>query len=139
MGKRLLPAHGFGGGREDGGHAHPLAFPIHLEFQGSAGRMLVESAADVDHDGRLDLYAAKGEEASSGSYHADNCGPSLYGGFTIIRSYDRIEGSDWPGIKNRIKDELRRFIFEKIKRNPMILPVIVEGLAYTLSVIAASQ
>ena len=44
----------------------------------------------------------------------------------IISSYERIEGSDWPGIKNRIKDELRRFIFEKIKRNPMILPVIVD-------------
>ncbi len=44
----------------------------------------------------------------------------------IIKSYDRIEGSDWPGIKNRIKDELRRYIFEKIKRNPMILPVIVD-------------
>ena len=42
----------------------------------------------------------------------------------IISSYERIEGSDWPSIKNRIKDELRRFIFEKIKRNPMILPVI---------------
>ncbi len=45
---------------------------------------------------------------------------------TIIRSYDRIEGSDWPSIKNRIKDELRRYIYEKIKRNPMILPVIVD-------------
>lgn len=44
----------------------------------------------------------------------------------IIKSYDRIEGNDWPGIKNRIKDELRRFIYEKIKRNPMILPVIVD-------------
>ena len=42
----------------------------------------------------------------------------------IISSYERIEGSDWPSIKNRIKDE--RFIFEKIKRNPMILPVIVD-------------
>lgn len=44
----------------------------------------------------------------------------------IINSYERIEGNDWPGIKNRIKDELRRFIYEKIKRNPMILPVIVD-------------
>ena len=44
----------------------------------------------------------------------------------IISSYERIEGSDWPSIKNRIKDELRRFIFDKIKRNPMILPVIVD-------------
>ncbi len=45
---------------------------------------------------------------------------------TIILSYGRIDGSDWPAIKNRIKDELRRFIYEKIKRNPMILPIIVD-------------
>ncbi|NLW20141.1 MAG: ribonuclease J [Clostridiales bacterium] len=44
----------------------------------------------------------------------------------IIDSYERISGSDWPAIKNRIKDELRRFLNEKIKRNPMILPVIVD-------------
>ena len=45
---------------------------------------------------------------------------------TIVAGYGRIEGSDWPSIKNRIKDELHRFIFEKIKRNPMILPIIVD-------------
>ena len=44
----------------------------------------------------------------------------------IINSYSRIEGSDWPSIKNRIKDELHRYIYEKIKRNPMILPIIVD-------------
>lgn len=44
----------------------------------------------------------------------------------IILSYGRIEGSDWPAVKNRIKDELHRFIYEKIKRNPMILPIIVD-------------
>ena len=44
----------------------------------------------------------------------------------IILSYGRIDGSDWPTIKNRIKDELHRFIYEKIKRNPMILPIIVD-------------
>ena len=44
----------------------------------------------------------------------------------IIASYGRIGGSDWPSIKNRIKDELHRYIYEKIKRNPMILPIIVD-------------
>jgi ribonuclease J len=44
----------------------------------------------------------------------------------LIESYENIEGGDWPSIKNRIKDELRRYIYEKIKRNPMILPVIVD-------------
>ena len=31
-----------------------------------------------------------------------------------------------PALKNRIKDELHRYIYEKIKRNPMILPIIVD-------------
>ena len=44
----------------------------------------------------------------------------------IILSYGRIDGTDWPIIKNRIKDELHRFIYDKIKRNPMILPIIVD-------------
>jgi homoserine kinase len=35
--------------------------------------------------------AAKGEQASSGSYHADNVSPSLLGGFTIIISYDPLD------------------------------------------------
>ncbi|HOQ63761.1 MAG TPA: ribonuclease J, partial [Clostridia bacterium] len=45
---------------------------------------------------------------------------------SIIDSYEHISSSDWPVIKNRIKDELRRFLNDKIKRNPMILPVIVD-------------
>ena len=44
----------------------------------------------------------------------------------IIYSYGRIESSDWPQIKTRIKEEVHRFIFEKMKRNPMVLPVIVD-------------
>ncbi len=44
----------------------------------------------------------------------------------IIDSYEQIDGSDWPAIKNRIKDDLRRYFNDKIKRNPMILPVIVD-------------
>ncbi len=44
----------------------------------------------------------------------------------IIDSYEQIQGSDWPVIKNRIKDELRRYLNDKIKRNPMVLPVIVD-------------
>jgi homoserine kinase len=39
----------------------------------------------------LALCAALGEQASSGTLHADNVAPSLYGGFTIIRSYDPLD------------------------------------------------
>lgn len=45
---------------------------------------------------------------------------------SILLSAGKLEGEEWPALKNRIKDELHRFIYEKIKRNPMILPIIVE-------------
>ncbi|HSW50898.1 MAG TPA: homoserine kinase, partial [Bryobacteraceae bacterium] len=53
-----------------------------------AANLFLDKPLDMEH---LLFAAAKGEEASSGSFHADNCGPSLYGGFTIIRSYDPLE------------------------------------------------
>jgi homoserine kinase len=39
----------------------------------------------------LAICAAIGEQASSGTLHADNVAPSLFGGFTIIRSYDPLD------------------------------------------------
>lgn len=37
-----------------------------------------------------------------------------------------LSGENWPDLKNTIKDELHRYIFERIKRNPMILPIILD-------------
>lgn len=34
--------------------------------------------------------------------------------------------TEWGTIKSQVKDSLRKFIFEKTKRNPMILPIIME-------------
>jgi ribonuclease J len=34
--------------------------------------------------------------------------------------------TDWATLKSNIRDGLRGFIYEKIKRNPMILPIIME-------------
>ena len=45
---------------------------------------------------------------------------------SMLLSSGKLDGDEWPALKNRIKDELHRFIYEKIKRNPMILPIIVE-------------
>ncbi len=38
-----------------------------------------------------------------------------------------LAGENWPDLKNTIKDEVHRFIFEKIKRDPMILPIILDA------------
>ena len=43
-----------------------------------------------------------------------------------ILAENNLQGDNWPDLKNLIKDEVHRFIFEKIKRNPMILPIILD-------------
>lgn len=53
-----------------------------------AANLMLETPYPVE---KLVYCAALGEEASSGSRHADNAGPALLGGFTIIRSYEPME------------------------------------------------
>ena len=43
-----------------------------------------------------------------------------------ILAKSSLDGDNWPELKNIIKDEVHRFIFDKIKRNPMILPIILD-------------
>ena len=43
-----------------------------------------------------------------------------------ILSSNSLAGDNWPNLKNLIKDEVHNYIFEKIKRNPMILPIILD-------------
>lgn len=37
------------------------------------------------------ICAAKAEQGTSGSFHADNVGPSVMGGFTIVKNYEPFE------------------------------------------------
>ncbi|HOJ10230.1 MAG TPA: ribonuclease J [Clostridiales bacterium] len=39
---------------------------------------------------------------------------------------DDKKKTDWSTVKNIIKDDLRNFLYEKTKRKPMILPIIME-------------
>ena len=43
-----------------------------------------------------------------------------------ILANNSLDGENWPELKNIIKDEVHCFIFDKIKRNPMILPIILD-------------
>ena len=43
-----------------------------------------------------------------------------------ILANSSLAGDDWPDLKNRIKDDVHQFIFDRIKRNPMILPIILD-------------
>lgn len=47
----------------------------------------------------------------------------------ILKVFERCENKnikEWAYIKNTIKDELRDYLYVKTKRNPMILPILME-------------
>lgn len=47
----------------------------------------------------------------------------------VIKSVDHCRNQnikDWSSIKSAIRDDLRNFIFKKTRRNPMILPIIMD-------------
>ena len=43
-----------------------------------------------------------------------------------IRSCEEQGIRDWSTIKSTVRDNLRDYIFTKTKRNPMIIPIIME-------------
>ena len=43
-----------------------------------------------------------------------------------VRNMEAQGISDWTTIKSTLKDNLRDYIFQKTKRNPMLLPIIME-------------
>jgi len=44
----------------------------------------------------------------------------------VEEALDKSEGTKWIQLKNVIRDTLREFVWQKTKRSPMILPVIME-------------
>lgn len=44
----------------------------------------------------------------------------------VLKECEKKKITDWATLKSRIRDALRGFLYEKIKRNPMILPIIME-------------
>lgn len=44
----------------------------------------------------------------------------------VLTECEKNKITDWATLKSSIKDALRNFLYEKIKRNPMILPIIME-------------
>ncbi|SHH40272.1 ribonuclease J [Clostridium collagenovorans DSM 3089] len=44
----------------------------------------------------------------------------------VLKDCENKKIKEWATIKSSVKDVLRNFLYEKTKRNPMILPIIVE-------------
>lgn len=44
----------------------------------------------------------------------------------VLQECEKNQITDWSTLKSNTKDALRNYLYEKIKRNPMILPIIME-------------
>jgi len=45
---------------------------------------------------------------------------------SVLRNCEERQITDWATLKSKMRDELREFLYEKTKRKPMILPIIME-------------
>ncbi len=43
-----------------------------------------------------------------------------------IEAFGPIDSSEWNHLKNDVRESVQRYVYDAIKRNPMILPIIVE-------------
>ncbi|MFT4669033.1 MAG: homoserine kinase [Flavobacteriaceae bacterium] len=73
----------------------------------------------------LTHYGMKGEALASGSEHADNVAPSVFGGFTLITSYTPLNIVSLPVPKNLFVTIIRPHIEIKTKESRAALPINV--------------
>ena len=45
---------------------------------------------------------------------------------SVLRDCEERQITDWATLKSKMRDQLREFLYEKTKRKPMILPIIME-------------
>ncbi|MDO5716432.1 MAG: ribonuclease J [Tissierellia bacterium] len=108
---------------------------------GDVGNIVLRDRKHLSEDGLIVVVMAINEE-----YNEIMAGPDIFSrGFVyekenedlleealqhvrkVVRRFtDKEEMTDINTMRNTIRDELRKFIYNKIKRNPMILPIIME-------------
>lgn len=68
-------------------------------------------------------FAMKGEALASGSEHADNIAPAIFGGFTLVRSVNPLEILELPSPKNLYAVIIHPQIEIKTSESRAILPL----------------
>lgn len=44
----------------------------------------------------------------------------------MIYDYYDVKGRDWNTVKSKLRDEISHLMYEKTKRSPMVLPILME-------------
>jgi len=45
---------------------------------------------------------------------------------SLLPRSESVQQQNWSSVKNLIKDELHAFLYKQMRRNPMILPILLE-------------
>ena len=101
---------------------------------GDVGNIVLRDRQHLSQDGLIIVVMSM--DSATGEIVA---GPDVISrGFVYVRESENLMEDvkkmlreehgvrDWSTIKSRLKDSLRDYIFAKTKRNPMILPIIME-------------
>lgn len=107
---------------------------------GDVGNIVIRDRKHLSQDGILTVVVTLSKENK-----AIIAGPDIISrGFVYVRESENLMDdvknvvrrevykceekhiTDWSTIKSNVKDNLREYIFQKTKRNPMILPIIME-------------
>ena len=111
---------------------------------GDVGNIVLRDRRQLSQDGILIVVVTMNKQT-----HRVVAGPDIVSrGFVYVResealmdeatarvqqALDRCEDEkvkEWAAIKSNVRDALGRYLFEKTRRRPMILPIIMEVLAY---------
>ena len=107
---------------------------------GDVGNIVLRDRKHLSQDGLIVVVASVAEH--SGMILS---GPDIVSrGFVYVRESEELmdeirqiaaeaisncldrSGCDWYEIKNRVKEDITKFLYSKTKRKPMILPIIME-------------
>ena len=107
---------------------------------GDVGNIVIRDRKHLSQDGILTVVVTLSKETKT-----IIAGPDIISrGFVYVRESERlmdeardiVKGvfvkceeqkiTDWATLKSNVRDELRSFLYEKTKRKPMILPIIME-------------
>ena len=107
---------------------------------GDVGNIVLNDRKHLSADGIIIIVATIDSETGD-----ILCGPDIVSrGFVYVRESEELINSardlacrvidetynsryhDWNSVKTSLKEEVSRMMYEKTKRNPMILPIIME-------------
>ena len=107
---------------------------------GDVGNIVIRDRKHLSQDGILTVVVTLSKENK-----AIIAGPDIISrGFVYVRESEKLMDeardivrnvfakceeqkiTDWSTLKSTVRDELRSFLYEKTKRKPMILPIIME-------------